>query len=80
LIVPTICPAQEADRFQLSGFAGDTLPSLALPDATSQDALLAGAPFPVSAQQEETKKNAAARAWNRRRSLDGKTIKVHSRR
>ena len=41
---------------------------------------MAGAPFPVSAQQEETKKNAAARAWNRRRSLDGKTIKVHSRR
>jgi hypothetical protein len=46
LILPAFCPAQATDR-------------VALPDATSRDVVLPGAPLPGPAPQEETTKNAA---------------------
>ena len=54
LIVPAFCSAQAT-----GAIAGDAPLRVALPDPTSQGAVLRGAPLPGSAQLEETTKNGA---------------------
>jgi len=54
----TFASAQEAASLE-TAITSDAPPHAASPDATSQGSVLAGAPLPGSASQEETTKNAA---------------------